>query len=85
MAAVPAELEVGVVVFGADLGAAHILELHDAVGAVLFLRMMFSNCFGIGEPADDAHGDLKVLLAVGRRPAELAGGNFDVLLRRVHW
>ena len=35
---------------------------------------------GIGEAADDADGDLKVLLGVGGRLAELAGGDFDVLL-----
>ena len=42
--------------------------------------MMFSNSFGIGETADDADGHLEVLVGIGGLLAELAGGDFDVLL-----
>ena len=75
------EFEVGVVVFGADLGAAYIFEQDDCRcrgGAVLdddVLELRW-----IGEPADDADGHLVVLLGVGGLLAELAGGDFDVLL-----
>ena len=50
------------------------------LAVVLFLRMMFSNCAGIGQAADDANGHLEVLLGVGGLLTELAGGDFDVLL-----
>ena len=41
---------------------------------------MLSNSSRLGKPPDHAQRDLKVLLGIGRRPAQLARGNFDVLL-----
>ena len=41
------EFQAGVVVFGADLGAAYVFEQDDSAAvAGLFLRTMLSNCLG---------------------------------------
>ena len=42
--------------------------------------MMFSNCCGIGEAADDADGHLEGLFRIGGLLTELSGGDLDVLL-----
>ena len=63
---------------GTQFGAADVLDLHDAGGGVLDDDVV--ELLRGGEAADDIDGDLEGLLRIGGRLAELAGGNFDVLL-----
>jgi hypothetical protein len=70
--------EGGTVVLGSDHRVADIFEKYQAISGVLDNDVV--EFFGTSEPADDAHRNLEGLLRVGRRLAELAGGNLDVLL-----
>ncbi len=74
--------ERGAVVLGAHLRVAHILQQHQAVGGVLDDDVV--ELLGARQPAHHAHRDLKGLLRVRGRLAELTGGNLDVLLRSAH-
>ncbi len=74
----PVVAEIGRVGFGAELGVADILHLDDAAGGVLDYDVV--KLLRVGEAADDVDGDLIGLLLIGRGLADLACGNFDVLL-----
>src|SRR5262249_30003872 len=73
------ELEVLVLVAGAQLGAGHVPEIRD-----LALRAGLKNdvgeLFRLDEPAERAEGVLKILPARHGRLADLAGGDLHVLL-----
>ncbi len=77
---VAAVFQVRTVVFRADDGVSDILQFDQAVGTVLDDDVV--ELRGIAQPADDAYWNLEGLRRVGRRLAELAGGNFDVLLQQ---
>ena len=74
------ELELGVVVFGADLRVADIAKEHNAAARRRVLEDDVFELAGLGEAADDTHGHLEGLLGVRGGLTKLPGSDFDVLL-----
>ena len=76
---VPVVVEVGAVVLGAKFGMAHVAQADERAVVIAFQDDVVE-LGGLGETADGANADLKLLAGNGGLGTDLSGGDFDVLL-----